>query len=115
MRAFTARLAVLVCSLIGLAAGALIAGGHLWLGYGAIAAATIGARVATAHVPQDKLIFGALFATLAFGSVSRYERVTDGITVRYVAATLLAAAVIRAFVTLPSPLSSSGAGRNHTS
>ena len=115
MRAFTARLAVLVCALIGLAAGAVIAEGYLWLAYGAIAAATIGARVATAHVPQDKLIFGAMFATLGFGSVSRYERLTDGITVRYLAATVLAAAVIRAFVSLSSPLNSSGSGRHHTS
>ena len=114
MRTFVARLVVLVCSRAGLAAGALIGGGSLWLGYGLTAAATIGALVATAHVVDDEFIFGALFATLAFGCISRYEPVTAGITPRHLLAAVLAAAVFMAFVTLSPRLSSSGPGPNGT-
>ena len=112
MRTFVARLVVLVCSLAGLAAGALIGEGYLWRGYGLIAAATIGALVATASVPHDEPIFGALFATLVFGSISRYEPLTAGITPRHLLAAILAASVFVAFVTLSPRLSSFGSGRN---
>ena len=111
MHTFAARLVVLACTLIALAAHVFVGEGQLWLGYGVIALATIAALVATAYVPHDRVLFGVLFATLAFGAVSRYERLADGITARHAAAAVVALAVIAAFVTL-APRDTSGS-RSH--
>jgi hypothetical protein len=112
MHTFTARLLVLACTLVALAANVFVGEGQLWLEYGVIAVATIGALVATAYVPQDRLLFGVMFATLAFGAVSRYERLTNGITARHVAAAVVAAAVLTAFVTLAPRVIPSGSRRH---
>ena len=98
MHAFAARFTVFVCAIAVLAASVVVAEGQLWLGFTIIAAATSGAVVATAYVPRDRFIFGALFAMFAFGSVSGYEPLSGGITSRHVAAVFVAAAVISAFV-----------------
>ena len=98
MRPLAARFVVFACALIALATGAAIGGGYLWLGYGALTLATLGAIIATAYLPHDRVIFGAIFAALTFGGISEYKPVSAGITARHVAAFIMATLVLRAFV-----------------
>lgn len=98
MRPLTARFVVFVGVVLALAALPLIAGGYLWIGYGLLASAILGARSATAHLPQDRLLFGVLFATPAYFAVSENKPLSGGLTMRHFAAFVVASLVLRAFV-----------------
>src|SRR5262245_61873805 len=100
MRPLTARFVVFVCAILAFAALPPIAEGYLWIGYGLLVSAILGARSATAYLPQDRLLFGVLFATLAFVGVSANAPVSGGLTVRHSAAFVVAILVLRAFVGL---------------
>jgi hypothetical protein len=100
MRPLTARFVVFVCAVLAFAALPPIAEGYLWIGYGLLASAILGARSATAYLLQDRLLFGVLFATLAFVAVSASEPLSGGLTVRHFAAFVVAALVLGAFASL---------------
>ena len=103
MPTFAARCVVFLCTLVALAVGPFLAEGYLWLGYGLLAAATLGALAAstvTVTVPAERLVFGVLFATFVFGAITRYDRLSNGLTVSHVVAFILAVLVLRAFIVL---------------
>jgi len=100
MRPFVARLVVLACAIVVLAALVPIAEGYLWVGYGVLALAILGALKATAHVPDDGFRYGVLFAVFAYLSVSANKPISSGLTARHLAAFAVAATVLRAFVGL---------------
>jgi hypothetical protein len=56
MRPLTARFVVFVGAVLAFAALPLIAEGYLWIGYGLLVSAILGARGATAYLPQDRLL-----------------------------------------------------------
>jgi hypothetical protein len=107
MRALTARFVVFACTLVALAANVPIGEGYLWLGYGAIASATIGAILATGYVPDDRYLYGVLFATLSYGPISEYKALSGGLTARDGAALVVATLILLAFVVLSAPVATS--------
>ena len=100
MRPFVARLVVLACAIVALAALVPIAEGYLWAGYGVLALAILGALKATARVPDDGFRYGVLFAVFAYLSVGANKPISSGLTARHLAAFAVAATVLRAFVGL---------------
>jgi len=68
----------------------------------------LGALIATAYVPDDRLRYGVIFAVLTYGPISGYKPLSGGMTARHVAAFVVATLVLRAFVVLSAPPNDAG-------